>query len=137
MQFREIFGAADFVGMTEADHHASVLYRSSFDTEKPLHASLTIVGLGVFEAYLNGRPVSEDKYMPLNTDSCPRTIHLRGDPNNLFKEVMAHRLYCPMYDVTALLEEGENVLAVMTGPGWFSYNEKYIPPFGNSVSASF
>lgn len=130
MQFREIFGAADFVGMTEADHHASVLYRSSFDTEKPLHASLTIVGLGVFEAYLNGRPVSEDKYMPLNTDYCPRTIYLRGDPNNLFKEVMAHRLYCPMYDVTALLEEGENVLAVMTGPGWFSYNEKYIPPFG-------
>jgi len=115
MNFHEMFGAAEWVGLPDRNP-ASVLFRAPFRTQKPLSASLTIVGLGVFEAYLNGRAVSEDRYMPLNSDYAPRDFLVRGNP---FGEITAHRLNCPTYDVTPLLEDGRNVLAVMTGPGWF------------------
>lgn len=131
MQFREIFGAAEWVGMKDAEYHGSVLYRSVFQLEKPCSAVLTIVGLGVFEAYLNGRAISADRYMPLNSDFAPRPdMLLYGDPAKPFGEETAHRLLCPRYDVSALCESGENVLAVLTGPGWFSSNDAWLPPFG-------
>ena len=116
MRFEEMFGAAEWVGYAAGDA-PSLLFRAPFCTEKPLSATLTVVGLGVFEAFLNGRRVSEDLFLPLSTDYAPRSFKIgKGED---FGEVTAHRLYCPRYDVTALIEAGENVLAVLTGPGWF------------------
>ncbi len=124
MQFREVFGAAEWVTLPAAEA-ASMLFRRAFRTEKPVRASLAVVGLGVFEAYLNGRAVSGDRFMPLNSDYAPRDFLVRGNP---FGEITAHRLYVPVYDVTDLVEEGGNVLAVMTGRGWFA--ERNLFPFG-------
>ncbi|MBQ7915192.1 MAG: family 78 glycoside hydrolase catalytic domain [Firmicutes bacterium] len=125
MKFREMFGAAQWVGV-EGQQPESVLFRTEFAAEKPMRAELTIVGLGVFEAYINGKKVSEDLFMPLNTDYCPRSFQIRG---NDFGEVTEHRLYCPKYDVTHLIEtECMNVLAVMVGNGWFAHKE--YPAFG-------
>lgn len=124
MKFSEVFGAARWVGLPGADP-ASVFFRAPFCAGKPLHAALTIVGLGIFEAYLNGRRVTEDLFLPLNTDYAPRSFQVNGED---FGELTAHRLCCPCFDVTELVEEGENVLAVLTGPGWFS--EHRLKPFG-------
>ena len=41
-------------------------------------------------------------------------------------EKMRHRLYCPVYDITSYLKEGENTIAFLMGPGWYEMpNECY------------
>ncbi len=124
MDFRSMFGAAEWVSLPEKDAD-SMLFRAAFAADHPLSATLAVVGLGVFEAYINGQAVSGDRFLPLNSDYAHRDFLVNGEP---FGEITAHRLYVPEYDVTHLLRAGENVLAVMTGRGWFAENKLY--PFG-------
>ncbi|MBQ8578164.1 MAG: family 78 glycoside hydrolase catalytic domain [Clostridia bacterium] len=86
-------------------------------------ATLRVIGLGYFHCYINGKEVTEDKFLPLSTDYEVR--------NNRPTEEMVtgHRIYVPEYDVTELLSEGENVLALHFGGGWYTYEvEKYGNP---------
>ncbi len=64
-------------------------------------ARLYITARGLFEAHLNGRRVSEDRFVPGWTD-------------------YDKRLDVLTWDVTALLREGDNVLGVILGEGWYS-----------------
>lgn len=122
MTFTEVFSSAKWVALPE--EHPSGLFRFTFTAQNVEKAKLTIVGLGVFEAYLNGKPVTDQLFLPLNTDYCARSI----PP----EEVTAHRLYCPQFEVEDLIRDGENVLAVMVGPGWFSEHEYSLVPFGEN-----
>jgi len=125
MTFSQMFGAARWVG-APAGAEASACFRASFSLEEcPEYAELTIVGLGFFEAALNGAAVTDELFLPLNSDFAPRTVMIRGEA---WDEVTAHRLYCPFLNVTPLLRTGENVLEVMVGTGWFA--ETKLSPFG-------
>ncbi len=76
----------------------------------PRSARLYITARGLFEPWINGRLLTEDGFVPGWTDYRKRIDALT-------------------YDVTALLHEGENALAVILGEGWYSghllwYGEK-------------
>ena len=123
MTQNEIFGTAEWV--TFAPEAVSVNARKTFSVGSPLSkATLTVIGLGFFEACLNGQPVSEDRFLPLNTDFHARVLQRKNGP---FTEVTHHRIYACEYDVTNLLTIGENCLAVMLGNGWYAdgYQEKF------------
>ena len=80
-------------------------------------AKVTIAGLGIYEMHINEKRVGEDLFLPLSTD-----FHERWDKLYYFKpfdEITRHRLYCPVYDITNLLIEGENAICLMMGPGWY------------------
>ncbi len=62
-------------------------------------ARLYITALGVFECSINGQPVSEDVFAPGWTDYHKRVQYLT-------------------YDVTGLLQGGENVIGSFLGDGW-------------------
>lgn len=62
-------------------------------------ARLYITALGVFECSINGQPVSEDVFAPGWTDYQKRVQYLT-------------------YDVTSLLQTGENALGAILGDGW-------------------
>ena len=64
-----------------------------------LSARLYIVGLGLYEAYLNGQRVGDEYFAPYCND-------------------YDHWLQYQTYDVTSLLSE-ENELSVMLGDGWY------------------
>lgn len=64
-------------------------------------ARLYITARGLFDAYINGRRVTEDRFVPGWTDYNKRI------------DVLA-------YDVTALLRDGDNALGVILGEGWYS-----------------
>ncbi len=66
----------------------------------PRKARLYITALGLYEAYLNGRPVTEDCLAPGWTQYDVRVPYRA-------------------YDVTPLLKPGENTLAVLLGRGWW------------------
>ena len=79
-------------------------FRRSFSLQKELvSAKLTITAHGVFTAYLNGARVGKDILSPGWT-------------------VYQKRLQYLTYDVTDMLNEGDNELMVGVGRGWFFHN---------------
>jgi len=78
------------------------LFRKSFRLPlRARRARLYVTGLGYYEASLNGRRVGDHVLDP-------------GWTNYL------KRVYYSTYDVTGLLQEGENVLGLTAGNGWFN-----------------
>jgi alpha-L-rhamnosidase len=81
---------------------ASPLFRRRFVLEAvPARARLYITALGIYQAYLNGSPVGEERLAPGWTD-------------------YNRRIQYQTFDVTSQLRPGDNVLAVQLGDGWYT-----------------
>lgn len=87
--------------------------RKEFTADKAVaRAVLYISGLGSYEAYLNGKKVSEDVFAPM--------------PSLYYK-----RIYYNVYDVTALMAPDKNTLGVILGNGrFFSMRNPGMKTFG-------
>lgn len=88
-------------GETDKDHtRLAVRYlRKPFSINKEVkRATLYISGLGSSESYLNGKRISEDIFAPM--------------PSHY-----PTRVYYNVYDVTDLLQQGDNLLGVVLGNG--------------------
>lgn len=77
-------------------------FRRAFRIDGPVQrATLYASARGLFDLHLNGQPVSHDVFAPEWTDYDKR-IHYRT------------------YDVTPLVQHGDNALGVVLGDGWYS-----------------
>ena len=96
-----------------------VCIASEIDVEKNDKVKITIGCFGTFKLYINDKKVSEDMYQPLNTDFEKRfNIEYSDLP---FEEELAHRLYCPEYDISDYLNDGKNTLSIMLAPGFYEF----------------
>ena len=87
---------------TATEPGTSPLFRKAFALPaKPRCATLYATARGIFDLQLNGRRVSEDRFMPEWTDYNKR-LHYRT------------------FDVTELLVTGENAIGAILGDGWWS-----------------
>lgn len=83
-------------------------FRKTFDTKPVTHATLYIVGLGHYEAYLNGQKIGDDVLTQVPTD---------------YDKEVTYRTY----DVTDNIEKN-NVIGVILGNGrFFTMRPKYKP----------
>lgn len=81
--------------------HPCPFLRRPFRLEKPVRtARLLITAHGLYEAWLNGQRVGDQLFTPGYT-------------------AYNERLQYQVYDVTALLQPGENVLGAILGDGWY------------------
>ena len=126
MDQRSMFGQAQWVC---AGNYASIdldkpdvngvpdfpVFRSHFCAHAVKKATLRVLGLGFFHCYINGKEISDDRFLPLSTDFEPR-INYPTD-----EKLTGHRIYVPEYDVTELIRTGENVLALHFGGGWYTF----------------
>lgn len=90
----------DLVG---APHHGvpSPLLRQGFRLEKPIKsARLYASALGIYECHINGARVGDQFFAPGWTN-------------------YQKRVQYQTYDVTGLLQEGENALGAVLGDGWY------------------
>lgn len=88
---------------------AAPLLRREFHLETdPTSATLTISGLGFFEAWINGRRVRDHVLDPAQTDYELRVFYLS-------------------HDVTGLVQKGANALGVILGNGWFNQDRVWGP----------
>ena len=79
---------------------STALFRKQFTpSRKVVSARLYITALGSYEAFLNGKPVSDFKLTPGFTDYRKRVLY-------------------QTYDVTPLLVSGHNTIATVLGAGW-------------------
>ncbi len=125
MTFQELFFDAKW--MTPSTDCLTPLCRCRFQAPAAASARLTVCGLGFFEAFLNGKAVTDDLFVPLNTNYHPREAFAAQD-GSTFAEQMDTRILVPQYDVTDLVQTGENLLAVRLGPGYYNYD--HSPAYG-------
>ncbi len=84
-------------------------------------ARLFVTGLGYFEARINGQRVTAERFLPPVTDYEPRDLGkflypLRDTTHNRIE-------YCE-FDVTQLLQDGENTLIIQLGNGFYRQTER-------------
>lgn len=112
------------VGNIAAPATANPTYlRKTFDVSDAIEsARLYITGLGIYEAEINGRPVTQDVLKPGYTSYQYRHVY-------------------NTYDVTELLGSGGNAIGIVVAPGWyggrlFPLNDVPVElPYGPSLGA--
>ena len=115
MTQRGMFQHARWLGAERADAPVYIL-RGRFSVERVRKATLRVLGLGFFHCFINGTRVGDDLFLPLNSSFEER-------PDFPPQEVLTgHRVYVPEYDITSLLREGDNVIAVHFGGGWYTFD---------------
>ena len=112
MNLYEAFRSAVWVTAADEQQDALIL-RGHFSVHNAQNAMIRVVGLGFFHCYINGQRVGEDLFTPLNSEYEPR-------PNYPVEEQLtSHHLYVPEYDVLPLLRDGDNVIVIHFGAGWY------------------
>ena len=104
------------------------IFLKEFYTDKKVVCSavLYITGLGYFTAYCNNKKVSDDMFVPQVSDYESREL------DGLFETApigTKKSIYYLRYDITNLIKENSNTLAVLVGNGWYKNREK--PNEGN------
>lgn len=84
-------------------------------------ATIEVCGLGWFTLLVNKRQVSDMRFVPAQTNYGYRDI--TGFAYHM-TDRMQYRAYTLTYDLTPYLTEGENVIDVILGNGWFRQKER-------------
>lgn len=98
-------------------------FRKVFSISSHKTARLAICGLGCYELFLNGKQVSREYFIPVTSD-----YHKRDTSKFLYPihDEFTHRTYYDVYDVTAALRPGKNVIAVALGNGWYNQHARQV-----------
>ena len=95
-------GAREIRTWADPSHGAETLLRTEFQAAKAVKsARLYASAMGIANLYLNGQPVSEDWFIP-------------GDSQ--YRETMCYL----KYDVTGLVRQGANVIGAELAGGWYT-----------------
>lgn len=121
MNQQNVFSSAKW--LTGKNEDAFYVLRGRFSVENASKATLRVIGLGYFHCYINGERVGNDFFLPLSTDYEERKDYPIGEI------ISGHRIYVPEYDVTSMLKDGENTIAIHFGGGWYTFGEN--SRFGN------
>lgn len=95
----------------------SPLFRREFRVGPLSSAKLEICGLGFFRLYVNGRRVGDEELVPVWSNYSSLLGCRAGYP--VWEERAHYRAYYLSYDLRPYLREGENVLGVQLGNGWY------------------
>lgn len=105
----------------EKDGFESPFFRKHFNVDNLKCAELDICGLGWFEAYINGRKITDAVLCPgASTYAQPDGDKISRGPYIWNDTVTATRSYFCRFDVTKFLRNGENLLSVHLGNGYFN-----------------
>lgn len=124
MNFSELFGNAQWVACDSGC--TSPVIKGGFFIEEPKEAEITICGLGFFRLWINGRKVSKDKFVPVNSQYCKRDLTAFEYP---ILDELSYRTYAVRYDISKFVVDGENDIRVILGCGWFAQQKRSAEGF--------
>jgi len=101
----------------------SVCVYKKINYNKEYNAKIDICGLGYYELYINGKKVSDDLLVPAWSDYKERDFSSLLYPSN---DTVSHRIYFNRYDINEYLKDGENLICVMIGNGFFRQQVRYV-----------
>lgn len=104
----DIFSDVDTVIKRVPDCHALPMLRRNFTAEKSIEkARLYVTARGIYECRINGKAVS-DEYFASGASQFDK------------------HLYYQVYDVTELINEGENGIGFTLSSGWWSGSQTFV-----------
>ncbi len=115
MKQEYFFSDAKWIGAKNRTVKTFSVVRSHFNTDNAKKVTLNILGLGFFKCYINGKCVNPDTFLPLSSD-----YEGTNDPKD--EILSAHRVYVPQFDISELVNNGDNVIAVHYGGGWYTHS---------------
>ena len=113
------FAGAKWIGADKDCPSPQILRR--FHAATPLSATLTITGLGYFIPHLNGLPITDHRLQPVCSEYAQRD--LSGFLYPLHDQVTP-RIYYLIYEVGHLIQDGDNLLSIHLGNGWYRQEER-------------
>jgi len=97
----------EWVRAGQIEEHQHAWFRKTFELENvPSEALVYLCSIGYHELYVNGQRVGDAALTPGVTNLARRALYMT-------------------YDIASLLRQGENVIAVWTGPGWARADGSY------------
>ncbi len=126
---------AKWIGANKTAESPIIIRR--FHTKKVQKATLFVTGLGYFEAKVNDRVVSEDRFIPVVSDYEARPLEKFLYP---LHDVTTHAVYYYEYDITSFLKEGDNQLSIQLGNGFYRQMERIAEGptyFGDTLKAIY
>ena len=108
------FGSAKWVGAKVRAAKSFAILRGRFNAQNGESVKLNILGLGFFKCYINGVCINPDTFLPLSSD-----YEAGADPVD--EVISAHRVYVPCFDISGYVRDGENVIAIHYGGGWYTH----------------
>ena len=111
------FKDAKWVGKSERSTTSFSILRGHFTVDQVQSVSLSVLGLGFFKCYINGKCINPDTFLPLSSDFEP-SCDAQGE---VFS---AHRVYVPQFDITPYVHAGDNVIALHYGGGWYTFRSR-------------
>lgn len=117
MKQSDFFGNGKWIGKGDAKADDFFAIRGKFVCKNVKKATLYALGLGFFKAYINGTLVNPDTFLPLSSE-----YEKKAEP--IGESFSAQRVYVPSFDVTPYVKEGENVIAIAFGGGWYTSPER-------------
>ena len=104
----DIFSDVDTVIKRVPDCHALPMLRRNFTAEKSIEkARLYVTARGIYECRINGKAVSDEYFAPGASQ-------------------FDKHLYYQVYDVTELINEGENGIGFTLSSGWWSGSQTFV-----------
>ena len=98
------------------------VFKRCFDLSKlPEVAKISVTGLGYFEAYINGMPLTDARLLPAASDYLRRDF---SDATYPVRDSFTHRIYYHTFNIIDFLKHGKNELKIICGGGWFVQNER-------------
>ena len=117
MEKTSFFEHAAWVGKADRTAKTFSVLRGRFSVVAPRRVTLNVLGLGFFKCYINGTCINSDTFLPLSSD-----FEATCDPTD--EVLTGHRMYVPHFDVTPFVREGENVIALHFGGGWYTHSAR-------------
>ena len=111
------FGDAKWVGASTRNETTFSVLRGRFSVKSGASVSLNVLGLGFFKCYINGACINPDTFLPLSSE-------YEGGCDPVDEVLSGHRIYVPTFDITPYVKEGENVIALHFGGGWYTFKNR-------------
>ena len=98
----------DKPGVPDAIPSGAPYYRKSFEMNKKIKSARAYIAVaGLYEFYINGERIGDHRLDPMFTRFDRRTLYVT-------------------YDVTKNLQNGENVIGVLLGNGWYNLQSRAV-----------
>ena len=133
MFFREVFKKANYISPSNPECTGPYILQDLDVPENLAKCEITIIGFGLFELYINGVKVSDEIFVPAQSD-----YHIRENNQHMlnleFDNDATKRSYFLKYDLMPYLKTGKNRVAVLLGKGWYCIHGNHMDrfnPYGN------
>ena len=109
------------------------LFRRTLNITKPIRgAKMYVSALGYFEVAINGSKVGDDFFVP-NISNANERPQLRSAFIAIPGDFTDYRVYYLAYDITELLQKGNNTVEALLGEGFYNAVSHWVAPFGNNA----